>query len=732
MMPALVYLFGRDISQRVESVEIACELGNLCCETSIELRDRAGLDLLKMRLPTEKLAIEVYCWSAEAGEEPGYRFAGKFYLESAQYDDDPSSTKATLWGRTHGAMLTAPWAGRVTKQFSDTTINPSDFVTESEFQDVYCLSFQGIPSGAYIADGLTPAEMLAELTELAGEILIPGTGYWRANNSFVGGEPVYKERNQGPIWASAADYYPLPKDVITSMSITRYNPDYANRVFITGEVAPQTRSIDVSVLGDSLIPADGKATAHVIAIVRDEVGEIIDNIDVHWASSDGTLQHRTSQPSANNPPYTEVIRADDYRHATLSYHANQILGVYSDASRVPSKGSAVDTSANSLMNTLGGSLSGNRISFSSDLDYYDQQLWVRYVPIGAPNRYTASTRTGMVSISASVDGGNGSVMIRQGVPESSNQIVVLPTVESVCFGDTAKKINIVGRISGAAATGQVKISMSGCGTISATTATFGSGSVTEPLRVDGIDRAGEKYVVTTTVPNNTPVFVDAEGQPVTALADPAQDKVFWVDADLRSTIYATYNANGVASVNWTPPAYEGDPGGSTTNSYLQVITEEVPVYYDTVPQWWPVGGGSWWTTGSFVDISHPIYVTGMFDTPYDIILCLFPYAYSPGIFGHKPESSNYYHSYDIAKQRVRIAPFKTASNRYDNLFPIGEMCKIRYTTKITTTEPIPKRRQTSCSAEITAKIEDGSQAGVIGTGRISGTDCYYDAEPGGS
>ena len=536
-------LNGVDITEKVGGVTVTFAAENICGEITVELADRSVLDgIIVPRVPREPLISYRH--------SPDHPVVW-FYLEDIQQPQDLNSRTATVWGRSASARLTAPWAQKISKQWSGGETIDSIIQEVAALCGVTVTVQNDFPvcQYCYAVSDQTPAEIIRDLATRSGQIIWP-----QVDGSILVAPRAYTYGTPDVVLDAAE---------IVVESLDRQVPDFGNRILVSGDASVAGLSVTVVPLADedACVVADGKSAVRLIAIVLGADGlPVALGTVVTWSASSGYLSAQTSA-TANVVRQGEVHQADSYLRVTLDLPAVSVVGVYArkDTRRVTN-----------LYRQRGGSVSGRVITFAAPLDFYDQALVIDYIVAGAPITWTAGWIPGDVTVLGSVAGAQGYVTLHQSNPTAcATQLSLEAIPSSPCLGE-AVTIFLKTLMFGAEGVGAATFGIVGCGTLSSTRKTLQPRQITETLRTSTWGGAAEVrlsavpvsgtpvvHAVGTTSPN---LYASRDGQTV-ILNDPT------ILPGTQVTV--TYIAGGTAMVSWLPSAL---PSGSESITETLLVT----------------------------------------------------------------------------------------------------------------------------------------------------------------
>lgn len=541
----------------------------------------------------------------------------------------------------------------------------------------------------------TTAEIMTELAALCGVSLSISQSYPVCQYCYAVSDQSPAEIIRDLASRSAMELWPMPdgslsiaprlyRDLPTPVvtldpaeivvdAVDRQLPEFGNRVLVSGEGSPIAglRVMVVPVYGEDVCVAAGsRTTVRLIAVVLDKDGAFVaPGTDVAWSATGGTLAAETTQTGP-----AEVIgerhTADSYTQVTLDLPADAVIGVYD---------SADNRRRSNLYILRRGSVAGRTITFLQRLNYFDQSVLVDYETSGATNIWTAGAVPGDVTITAQIGGAVGTCVIHQSNPTAcSSSIKLEASPSTVCYGG---KSTIAATVSmfGGAGTGPIVFSVDGCGALSSTRKTLTRSQIAETLRTTTWGAVSQ--VRLTAVPvSGSSISITLPGVPADNLYQSHDGQTVTLDTQLPSgtDVVCTYDGGGTAMVTWDPGAL---PAGTRSISEVvaSVIVGEAP---NQVAQ---------------VALTH---------TPAAPPVC------TPAL-----DLSDYYVSH--SGRTVTLAPLWGTND--DEILPAGSMVQCSYTA--------PHPLQPNCTAKITARVADGSQAGAATTVSVVGRDCRTVVDP---
>jgi hypothetical protein len=385
-----IELDGVDISDKVSKVSVLYALSNFCGEMSIDINDPdyyTGLDFSQI---SESPEIEIFTKNGSTFISHGLFFIERPAITSTTQGD----LMQGVWGRSITALLTEPFAIKVTKSWETQT---TFFAICEEMCALAGLDFDSAYSEisdfviypyTYEADGLYPADVISELAGLAGAIATTDRA----------GHVCIKQIVYSP---SVADETLTDAD-ISEISESPEWPVFANRVRITPTGSIASYGMDM-IIPEQCMQADAVAKHKIFVRVTDSDGEPVDGIVVNWThdATSATLQNATSN-TQDIIIKNEKQQATGYYDLKVDMPPSSILGVYA----------AADTAKNNNFATAGYTLDGETITLISKLKFCDQTLIVDYVVGGiAVNYMQAGYIAEDVTVTADVEGQRASKTI---------------------------------------------------------------------------------------------------------------------------------------------------------------------------------------------------------------------------------------------------------------------------------------------------------------------------------
>jgi hypothetical protein len=638
-----------DITKQVASCKVSFDAGDISGQAEISLATTSVLDGLVMsRVPrTKDILVERLINGA-------WTTWGPFFWERTQRPDDPDAKTAILWGRSDSARLGPPWAPKVSKQWpSETTVGAIvQEMAELCGVTVTLADDYNICAYCFVVSDLYPSEVLQEICAKAGQQI-----RWPQRD----GSLVLAPRKYPP--------YPAPTVVLTeadyeTVSQKRTEPDFGNRILISGEGSVSGISVQVVVLDDSdCLAADGQSTRRVLAVATGSDGEpLAVGTAVTWSCTGGLMESSTSTIQSV-AVISEAQKASDFNTVITTLPIASVIGIYARSDYYK---------RTNLYDLLRGSFEGNVISVATKFAYYDQSLVLDYTSQGAPAVWAAGRTPGDISILASVAGAQGSVTVHQSNPTAcGSEITVETSPDDPCLGDSVA-ILVTVNMFGGAGMGTCNFSLSGCGSLSSTRKVLKPREATIQLRSSDWGGASE-----VTLPG-----YPVDGQPITVIQDGDETATNLYAAVVGKRVQlstqlpqgtaceVTYTAGGTALVAWTP---NGIPAGT------EPIIEDLTVFQTEVEG----------VTIAQVQLSRTPAATS---TP-DIV-----WASAEHVYVSHDESN-----------------VTTLADVYGSPLAIGETVTATYSSDWTA--------QADCEATINIKVEDGSEDGGKASVTLTARDC---------
>lgn len=461
--------------------------------------------------------------------------------------------------------------------------------------------------------------------------------------------------------ALGADYVFAAQDV-QIQSLTRQQPDFGNRILVSGQGQASGLSVTVVPVDetDQCVVADGESTIRVLASVLDKDGELVpEGTIVHWSVSAGSLLYQES--AIQTLSRSETVQASNYTTVRLSLPASSIVGVYARK----------DTAKTlNLYTARRGSLNGKEITFATPLDYFDQALVVDYLLLAAPNTWQAGHQPGEAVVTAAVAGAQGSCVLHQSDPTACRTQIKLEAIPSdACLGEPVT-IVLKAIMFGGSGVGAAEFGIQGCGRLSSTRKTLTAHALTEKLKTTIWGGAAE--VRLSAMPSSGPISITATEDGPNLYASHQGQTVILSDAGILpgTQVTASYTAGGTTAINWIPADI---PAGN------EAIQEMLPVTHVEIEG----------ITKAQVALSR---------TPVGNIICV------PTL-----KITDFYESHEEKIVTLTDDSFTNAP------LPEGHLVKCTYEA-VWGTQP-------GCSAIITVRVADGSEDGGRGQIAVSARDC---------
>lgn len=378
-----IELNGVDISDKVSGFSITCSLESFCREMTLDIADATLYASLDFTQISEAPEIEIYTKTGASWISQGFYFIERPAITSTTTGDIMQG----VWGRSITALLTEPFAIKVTKSWETQT---TFFAICEEMCALAGLDFDPAYSEiddfviypyTYEADGIYPADVISELAGLAGAIA----------TTDAAGHVCIKQIIYAP---SVADET-ITDDNIAVLEEKPEWPVFANRVRITptGNLASYAINLTVP---NKCLHADATSKTKLFAQVRDPEGEPIDGIVVNWShdSITASLAYDTSN-TQEILIQNERQQATGYRSFKTSIPASVIDGVWA----------YTDTGKVSNFAEDGYVIDGNDVTLNGRLAYCDQSLVINYRAAGmAVNWLTAGITADDITVVADVEG----------------------------------------------------------------------------------------------------------------------------------------------------------------------------------------------------------------------------------------------------------------------------------------------------------------------------------------
>lgn len=378
-----ITLYSIDISDKISGFSITCSLTSFCREMTLDIIDPDLYASFDFSQVSETPEIEIFTKNGTT-----FISQGKFYLERPAIASTPhTETMQGVWGRSITALLTEPFAIKVTKVWETQTTffaicEEMCALAGLDFDPAYSeISDFVIYPYTYEADGLYPADVISELAGLAGAIATTDRA--------------------GHVCIKQIEYSPsLADETITDADIADIEekpewPVFANRVRITPTGNTANYSVSMTVPNQCL-HADAVSKTKLYAQVLDPDGEPVNGIVVNW--SHDSITASLAYAASNTQEIliqNERQKATGYRGFKTNIPASLIDGVYA----YTDNGKTVNLAAG------GYTIDGNNVTLTTRLSYCDQSLVINYRAAGmAVNWLTAGPAADDVTVTADVEG----------------------------------------------------------------------------------------------------------------------------------------------------------------------------------------------------------------------------------------------------------------------------------------------------------------------------------------
>lgn len=372
-----------DITDKISGFSITCSMSNFCSEMTLDFADAsyyAGLDFSQI---SESPEIEIF---TKTGTE--WVSQGKFYIERpALADAVNSEIMQGVWGRSTTAVLSEPFAVKVTKTWETKTTffaiceemcDLCGFTWDSAYSEIS--DFVIFPY-TYEAENLYPIDVITDLAMLAGAVITTDRL----------GHLCIKQTNYSP---SAADET-ITDDDISVITESPEWPVFANRLRITPVGALASYDVDL-IIPNPCLPADAATKTKLFAQVKDADGNAVAGIIVNWSIDSDTA----SLQAANSNTQEIVIlheqkRSKNYYDIDVDFEPSYVDAVYAYS----------DTARATNLAEGGYLISGKTITLTDKLAYCDQLLVIDYRVAGmAVNHLIPGTTSDDVTVTADVEG----------------------------------------------------------------------------------------------------------------------------------------------------------------------------------------------------------------------------------------------------------------------------------------------------------------------------------------
>jgi len=374
-----------DITALCDGFSITSRIDAFCREMSLDILDKDFYDELDFTEVPAEPQIEIFTKAALTWYSQGKFFIERPSLSAGITSDDVRG----VWGRSITALLTEPFATKITKVWdSDTTF----FAVCAELCTACGLTFDSAKSDiddftifarTFEADNRYPADVLSEFCQLAGAVLSCD--------------------RTGDITIRAYDYSPASADGavtdadIVSFAETPVYPAFGNRLKIMPTGSASGYQVELYV-GDSCLSTRSAFRKPVFARVTDADVVAVNNIPVAWSTTfEGGVSGlaRVEHAATNTQTvrfYREKKRADSFYKVTTEFPAKTILGIYAYRN--------VSRTHNFVSG--GYTLSGNEVTLSKSLEYCDQMVTVDYEVEGVAVNYLINNGIGTLGQTATL------------------------------------------------------------------------------------------------------------------------------------------------------------------------------------------------------------------------------------------------------------------------------------------------------------------------------------------
>lgn len=593
-----------DISAHVSGFSITASLHNFCREMTIDFADASLIyPSIYFTQISEAPEIEIFTKTGAS-----FVSQGKFFIER------PAITSTTqtelmqgVWGRSITALLTEPFAPKVTKFWETQT---TFFAVCEEMCDLVGLDFDSAYSDiddfvifpyTYEADGLYPADIITELAALAGAIA----------TTDAAGNVCIKQIDYSP---SAADVTITDAD-ISEISETPEWPVFANRLRITPTGNMASYNIDIYI-PDACLQADAVSRAKIYARITDPDGEPASGLVVDWASNAAyaSLDSATSN-TQEIVIHNEKQTASNFYTIKVDMPPSEIIGVYAFA----------DTAKKNNFADGGYTIDGNTITLINKLTYCDQTLLVTYRSAGVAVNYIQSGPAAEdVTVTADVEGQRSEDSIYIGNPCQCPMSIRLTAAPTSVQIDGQSKLLVYAEEGGAIRDGRMVyvsiVSPVKRGTLRWTSARLGVVPVKKEKSVTANEVAGVTTCTVDMFPESvTSVYrttVNSEGETVQTgsnLFSSFDGKTVILNTYLATglELFVSYDAYGAALNRFTGKK----AGDALVRAYLDSSREEgvsdtltITVQDNTDPEGTPPDGhdpaeddGGWGGPGGLDD-----------------------------------------------------------------------------------------------------------------------------------
>ncbi len=387
-----------DISGKANWFNIARSKDMFCKELTLNIIDKSLSDSFDFSQIPETPEITVYTRTGS-----NWELQGQFYFERPKFIIDINSELMQgVWGRSLTAMLSEPFAPKVTKVWTEQTTfyaicdevcDLAGFTWNSAYCEVddfviYPYTFE--------VENLFPIEVITELLNLAEH----PTGF------------VTTDRLDH-LCIKKIKYSPSSEDItitdaeIKSVEESSEWPEFANRLRITPIGSLGSYSVNLFI-PNKCLQADASSKQKLYTRITDPEGDAVNGLVVTWDhdAASATLDYEktnTQQILIQN----EQQKASNFYTLKVDIPPSSIVGVWALADTARAKNFAAG----------GYTIDGNTVTLTDKLDYCDQTVIVSYYAEGmAVNYITSGFVAEDVTVMADLEGQQDSGIVYIGNP----------------------------------------------------------------------------------------------------------------------------------------------------------------------------------------------------------------------------------------------------------------------------------------------------------------------------
>jgi len=472
-----------DITDKVVSFSITTGLDQFCRELSFELADEDLFDTFDFSIIPETPRVEVLTRINDDVDPDEYDYVwisqGLFFIERPTFRVGVNDTITGIWGRQSTAILSEPFAQKMTKLWeSDTTF----FAICEEIIEAVGLTWDStkcdvsdfeVFADNFEADNLYPIEVLKSLTEL-----------------IVGEEGFVTSDRLGNIWIKRlvrepdTSDYNLTDSVIQSLNDEPQWPEFGNRIKIIPSETVSQNSMEITTDGECI----GADISHYIEIYGQAVdgnSDPINDVVVKWTFDPaipkdiwykypgypGNMTKEASQNTATILVSNERKRASGVSLLEVAFVVDSVVGIWAYSDKERTKNFApVD----------GYTTEGKNIYLTEEVfDFCDQMVFASYYAKGMVKNtvvYSAESYEdpdadilyGDVNIIGSLSGKDGTKLLYvDNSCKCTTSLSVTADPTSIVKNESSSTITAYLENSGYPVTGLVRMTeVSGKGTLS--------------------------------------------------------------------------------------------------------------------------------------------------------------------------------------------------------------------------------------------------------------------------